>query len=79
MILKGHQTVIAAPDGAAYVNSTGNPGMGTGGTGDVLTGMFAGLTAQYGTDDLAATARVSACICTAWRAISPTPNMAKRR
>jgi ADP-dependent NAD(P)H-hydrate dehydratase / NAD(P)H-hydrate epimerase len=50
LILKGHQTVIAAPDGFAYVNSTGNPGMGTGGTGDVLTGMLAGLTAQYGTD-----------------------------
>ncbi|MFZ3200790.1 MAG: NAD(P)H-hydrate dehydratase, partial [Candidatus Acidiferrales bacterium] len=50
LILKGHQTVIAAPDGSAYVNSTGNPGMGTGGTGDVLTGMLAGLTAQYGTD-----------------------------
>ncbi len=51
VVLKGHETVIAAPDGSAYVNSTGNPGMGTGGTGDVLTGMLAGLTAQYGTDD----------------------------
>jgi NAD(P)H-hydrate epimerase len=58
-ILKGHQTIIAAPSGAitnapsgaVYINSTGNPGMGTGGTGDVLTGMLAGLTAQYGTDD----------------------------
>ena len=51
VILKGHQTVIASADGQVFVNSTGNPGMGTGGTGDVLTGMLAGLTAQFGTSD----------------------------
>jgi ADP-dependent NAD(P)H-hydrate dehydratase / NAD(P)H-hydrate epimerase len=51
VILKGHQTVIASPDGQTFVNSTGNPGMSTGGTGDVLTGMLAGLTAQFGTTD----------------------------
>ena len=49
VILKGHQTIVAAPNGQAWINSTGNPGMGSGGTGDVLTGMLAGLTAQYGT------------------------------
>jgi NAD(P)H-hydrate epimerase len=48
VILKGHQTVVAAPDGNAWINSTGNAGMATGGTGDVLTGMLAGLVAQYG-------------------------------
>jgi hydroxyethylthiazole kinase-like uncharacterized protein yjeF len=47
VVLKGHQTVIAAPNGEAWINSTGNPGMATGGTGDVLTGMVSGLLAQY--------------------------------
>lgn len=51
VILKGHQTVVAAPSGHAWINSTGNPGMATAGTGDVLTGMLAGLTAQFGADD----------------------------
>ena len=46
VVLKGHRTLIAQPDGTIWVNATGNPGMATGGTGDILTGMVAGLIAQ---------------------------------
>jgi len=56
VVLKGHRTLIAAPDGAVWVNPTGNPGMATGGTGDILTGMVAGLIAQHPHRALEATA-----------------------
>jgi NAD(P)H-hydrate epimerase len=47
IVLKGRYTLIATPGGMAYFNSTGNPGMATGGTGDVLTGIITGLLAQH--------------------------------
>jgi ADP-dependent NAD(P)H-hydrate dehydratase / NAD(P)H-hydrate epimerase len=51
VILKGFHTVLAAPDGQVWVNTTGGPALAKGGSGDVLTGVLAALTAQFGTND----------------------------
>jgi NAD(P)H-hydrate epimerase len=47
VVLKGNRTLVVQPDGEAWVNTTGNPGMSTGGTGDILTGMVAGMIVQH--------------------------------
>ena len=43
LVLKGYRTLIALPDGNVWINTSGSPAMATGGTGDILTGMIAGL------------------------------------
>src|SRR5206468_1226697 len=51
VILKGFRTIIASSDGQVWVNTIGSPSLAKGGSGDVLTGVLAALTAQFGTQD----------------------------
>ena len=59
VVLKGHRTIIASPDGQVYENRTGNAGLARGGSGDVLTGIIAGLAAQ-------GLAPLDAALCGVW-------------
>ena len=55
ILLKGHRTLVTAPDGIQYINITGNPGLATGGSGDVLAGILVSFAAR-GADETAAAA-----------------------
>ena len=59
VVLKGSRTLVAGPEGNVYVNTTGNPGLARGGSGDVLTGMIAALVAQK-------LAPLDAALCGVW-------------
>jgi hydroxyethylthiazole kinase-like uncharacterized protein yjeF len=54
VVLKGHRTITALPDGRAWVNPTGSPALAKGGTGDILTGLVSGMVAQFPSDAPAA-------------------------
>lgn len=59
VVLKGHRTIVAGPQGQVYVNPTGNPGLATPGSGDVLAGMISALVAQ-------GLAPLMAAVCGVW-------------
>lgn len=72
VVLKGHRTLIAAPDGRLYENRTGNAGLARGGSGDILTGIIAGLAAQ-------GLAPLDAALCGVWLHGSAADRCARRK
>jgi NAD(P)H-hydrate epimerase len=72
VVLKGHRTIIAAPDGSLYKNPTGNAGLARGGSGDVLTGIIAGLAAQ-------GLSPLDAALCGVWLHGSAADRCAQRK
>lgn len=71
VVLKGHRTIVAGPDGEVFVNSTGNPGLSRGGSGDILAGMIAGLAAQ-------GLSPLDAAVCGVWLHGAAADQCAKR-
>jgi ADP-dependent NAD(P)H-hydrate dehydratase / NAD(P)H-hydrate epimerase len=72
VVLKGHRTLVASPDGPTAVNATGNPGLASGGSGDVLTGLLAALLAQ------GLTAYDAACLATHLHGVAADLLLARR-
>lgn len=71
VVLKGHRTIVAGPDGEVFVNPTGNSGLSRGGSGDILAGMIAGLTAQ-------GLSPLDAAVCGVWLHGAAADQCAKR-
>jgi ADP-dependent NAD(P)H-hydrate dehydratase / NAD(P)H-hydrate epimerase len=62
VVLKGFHTIIAGPNSEVFVNTTGNPALAKGGSGDVLTGLLGSLIAQFGTQDLVRVVALGVCL-----------------